>query len=237
MKKNYWIVIIAIIVIGLIAYGIYIKQNNSIKPDKNSDNPNLCKNLISFDEIKNACKTGIKENTNDSYYITLANTKIDSIGSQAELAEGETSRCLRDIVTNDYEPAYSYTHDPTPKGSELMIVVSTLDSTDSANKFYEETVISFNESNPSEKETKKALILNQNTSEFGIKGNIGSFKAMDIFDPESNTTVHLSKSIGISFLKGTKVIWLSSASYNQTTPLLCELDNLKKIAKIIDNKI
>jgi hypothetical protein len=238
MKKIYWIIplfliIIAGIIIGIMVIGLQNKpvkdviKDNSIK----SDNTNLCQEVISISEVKNTCNTGIKEDTNGSYYITPNNTTIDSVGSQAELSVGEISRCFKKIITNDYEQF-------TPaKGSELNIMISTLNSTDSANKFYEETVPSFNESNSWEKASKNALVSSENTSEFGTRGNFATFKAMDAIIPEDNMTTHLSKVVGISFLKGNKVIWLQSAAYNQSTPLLCELENLKQIARIIDKKI
>lgn len=226
MKRNWIIFLVVIVVVALLIIGIVIKQQNS----KKVENENLCDKFISLAEIKNTCNTQIQEDVNSPYYITPNNTTIDSVGNQAELSEGELSRCFKRIFTNDYDFMSN-------KGSGLTIVISVFDSSESANKNYEETVPSFNESNSWEKTSKNALVFSENTSEFGTRGNIASYRAMDAFIPEENMTTHLSKAVGISFLKGNKVIWIQSDSYNQTIPLLCELENLKQVAAIIDKKI
>lgn len=239
MKKIYWIIPLLLIIIAGIVIGISIEQQNKpvkdiIKDDSiKSDVTNLCQEVISISEVKDTCIAGIKEDVNGSYYITPNNTTIDSVGSQAELSEGELSRCFKRVFTNDYENSFT-----THSGSELAIVMSTFDSSESANKFYQGTVYSYNKSDSWDRASKDALVLNENTTQFGDKGNILLYNAKDIIIPEENIqSVHQSKTLGISYLKGNKVIWLMSASYNQTTPLLCELENLKQIARIIDKKI
>jgi hypothetical protein len=224
MKKIYWIVPLVLVILAIVIIG-YVKNSQN-----NITDQNLCQHVISLNDIRNMCeKQNVKEDNHESYYITQKNTTAAD-GNTYGLDDGEFSRCLKSFKTQDYELMSN-------KGSSLTFVISALKSKESASKYYDDTLPIFNESNEWEKASKDALVLNEDITTFGEKGNIAVFKATDAFIQEQNMTIHLSKVAGISFLKENRVIWIQSASYNQSTPLLCELEGLKKLAAFVDKKI